>query len=84
MKIPAWIIASRKAQVAIGSILLTLITRLLGHLGLAPDEINEVTRTMATIAGVWIASIAFEDANKPAQNVVQNAVQSPPTQGQNP
>lgn len=81
-----WLLQSRKAQVAMGSILMIILSRLLTYLGFSPTEINSLSTAITIVAGVWIASIAHEDASKfkamnppPAPQInLQSDVLNPP------
>lgn len=57
-----WIADSRKAKVALGSVASIVLTRVLKHFGLGDADANAITASIVTIGGVWIASIAHEDA----------------------
>jgi hypothetical protein len=60
-----WITGSRKARIALGSIGSILLVRFLPHLGFSTGDVTELTAAISVIGGIWMHSIAVEDANKP-------------------
>lgn len=57
-----WLAQSRKAQIALGSLLTILLSRLLPRLGFSADDVNTISTSILVVAGVWIAGVAHEDA----------------------
>ena len=60
--IPSWISQSRKAKVAMVSLLLIVATRLGGKLGLPQADMDAIVQALQVLGGIWIAGIALEDA----------------------
>ena len=57
----AWIAGSRKAQIAFGSLITTLLAQILPLLHVSPAAVGNITTAILTIGAAWIAGIAIED-----------------------
>lgn len=83
-----WLAQSRKAKVALGSILSIVLARFLKHFGFTESDINVITGGIVALSGIWMASIAHEDGKLKAGPQNQTNVNSdvrnsapPPTDG---
>jgi hypothetical protein len=82
----AWITGSRKATIALGTVVSIVGVRLLVRLGFNADEANNLTGALTTIGAAWIAGVAIEDHGKstsaPAAPPASNDVQTPADAGE--
>jgi hypothetical protein len=62
-----WITGSRKARIALGSIAMILLARILPKLGFSSGDVTELTASIAVIGGIWMHSIAIEDSAQAAK-----------------
>lgn len=71
-----WLLQSRKAQVALGSIFTIILSRLLPKWGFTTEDVNVISTAIAAVASIWIHGIAKEDAAAKAGPATQTNVNS--------
>jgi hypothetical protein len=63
---PPWIAQSRKAKIALSTMLTVIASRFLPKLGLSASDTNAVGASLVALASAWMGSIAVEDAGAKA------------------
>jgi hypothetical protein len=69
----AWVLQSRKGNVALGSVVSIVLAHFLPQFGFSADEVHTISEGVMIIGGVWIAGIAHEDAAKKKNDIGPDA-----------